>query len=261
MSSASIQLCIFLCFAAAGNDLDPLEAGIRQFNEGYRSWDLERMREAAAMLAPLCGTTSSSYDACYWLGAVRFHILLHRLGDTRNPPDKKEKRQLLEEAVAPLEQAVKLRRDDSEAHALLGTLKGMQIAAEPASALWRGQEVLEHRRLALENDPANPRAPYLIGSAYFHMPAILGRKDKGLEFFLSAKGLFEKEQATKPPLSKPSWGYASCLTFIGRIYEGMGKKDEARAGFLRALDVNPGDKLAKACLDKLNGAEPNNAKQ
>jgi hypothetical protein len=41
----------------------------------------------------------------------------------------------------------------------------------------------------------------------------------------------------------------------------MGKKDEARAGFLRALDVNPGDKLAKACLDKLNGAEPNNAKQ
>lgn len=262
MTNAAACLCAFLLAAApTGGGPDPLEAAVQRFNEGYRTWNLARMKESASMLAPLCGQRPDDYDAQYWLGAVRFHILLHRLGDTGNAPDRKEKQQLLDEAVAPLQHAVRLKQDDSEAHALLATLLGMQIAADPASALWRGREVLEHRRLALENGPDNPRAYYLLGSAYFHTPAILGRKDKGLEFFEKAKDLFEKERTLARSYREPSWGYGSCLTFIGRIFAGTGNTDEARACFQQALEVNPKDKLATECLAKLNGAGPDNAKR
>ncbi|MDX9972310.1 MAG: tetratricopeptide repeat protein [FCB group bacterium] len=262
IGSFGAYLYLFLLAAAAsGGGPDPLETAIRRFDEGYRTWDLARMRESASLLAPLCGTDSGDYETNYWLGAVRFHILLHRLGDTANPPDRTEKLRLVDEAVSPLEEAVRLKRDDSEARALLATLLGMRIASDPASALWRGRDVMEHRRLALENGPENPRAHYLAGSAYYHMPALLGRKDKGLEFFLKAKDLFEKERGTARPYREPSWGYASCLTFIGRIHAGMGKTDDARAEFQRALELNPKDKLANECLSKLNGAGPDNAKR
>jgi len=50
---------------------------------------------------------------------------------------------------------------------------------------------------------------------------------------------------------KPTWGYSSCLTFIGRTYQGMGRTKQAETYFRKALSANPQDKLAQKGLKAL----------
>lgn len=162
-----------------------------------------------------------------------------------------EGRRLIRDAAVPLKRAVKLNGRDSESHALLGTLAGIQIAGNPKSALWLGPKTTYHKRHALRNDPGNPRTYYLIGTSYFHAPGILGERKKGLEFFLKAETLFKEEsKETRQPM-QPTWGYSSCLTFIGRTYDGMGRNTEAETYFRKALSVNPKDRLAQKGLKTL----------
>ena len=238
--------------AASGADLqDLLETGTDQFNAGYLAWDRSEFAEAAEIFQKACTEHPDSYEAHYWLGAARFHIVLHRLGDKGDPANRAETRRLISEAAAPLKSAVKLNGHDSESHALLGTLIGLQIAGNPKSALWLGPKTTYHKRHALRNDPENPRAYYLIGTSYFNAPGILGGREKGLEFFLKAETLFKEEsEEARQPL-QPTWGYSSCLTFIGRTYEGMKLTTEAETYFRKALSVNPKDRLAQKGLKAL----------
>ena len=255
---ASIPLAALLIVAnaASGADLqDLLETGTDQFNAGYLAWDRSKFARAAEIFEQACAEQPDSYDAHYWLGAARFHIVLHSLGDKGQPAKLAETRRLIRDAVLPLKRAVKLNGRDSESHALLGTLAGIQIAGNPKSAFWLGPKVMYHRRHALRNDPENPRAYYLIGTSYFHAPGILGGREKGLEFFLKAETLFkEASKEARQPL-QPTWGYSSCLTFIGRTYEGMGLTTEAETYFRKALSVNPKDRLAQKGLEALGKEE------
>ena len=50
-----------------------------------RVWDLSRFKKAADIFQNACTTHPDSYEAHYWLGAARFHIILHRLGDETKP--------------------------------------------------------------------------------------------------------------------------------------------------------------------------------
>lgn len=242
-------LCVLLLFAAEDDPARQLRAGIDRFNAGCLAWDRAAFEEAAHLFEKTAKKHPDSYEAHYWLGAARFHVLLHRLGEKA---DRAELRGRIAEAMDPLERAVALNAEDSEAHALLGTLAGMQIAANPACALWVGRSVMDHRRLALKNDPDNPRAHYLVGTGYFHAPALLGGRDKGLGHFLKAEKLFEAEAKKGRAPLEPDWGYGSCLTFIGRCYQHIEKDDQAAAYYEKALEVNPQDQLAREGLDALS---------
>jgi tetratricopeptide (TPR) repeat protein len=233
-----------------------LETGIEQFNTGYRAWDRAQFAKAAETFQQVCTEQPDSYEAHYWLGAARFHIVVHRLSDEENPPNPAQSRRLISEAAAPLRCAVKLNGCDSESHALLSTLIGIQIAGNPKSALWLGHRTTYHRRHALRNDSENPRAYYLIGTSYFNAPGILGGREKGLEFFLKAEKLFKQESEEGTEALQPAWGYSSCLTFIGRTYREMGRSKQAEAYFRKALSVNPQDKMAQKGLEALGKEGP-----
>ena len=251
--AASLWAVILLAATATSgtNVRQLLETGIEQFNAGLGAWDRAQLAEAAESFQQACNKHPDSYEAHYWLGAARFHIVLHRLGDKGDPANRAETRRLIGEAAAPLKRAVKLNGRDSESHALLGTLIGLQIAGNPKSALWLGPKTTYHKRHALRNDPENPRAYYLIGTSYLNAPGILGGRETGLEFLLKAENLFMEESKKPPQPMRPTWGYSSCLTFIGRTYQEMGRTKQAETYFRKALSVNPQDKLAQKGLNAL----------
>lgn len=238
--------------AASGADLqDLLKTGTDQFNAGYLAWDRSKFARAAETFEQACTEQPDSYEAHYWLGAARFHIVLHRLGDEGQPAKLTETRRLIRDAVLPLKRAVKLNGRDSESHALLGTLAGIQIAGNPKSALWLGPKTTYHKRHALRNDPENPRAYYLIGTSYFNASETLGGREKGLEFLLKAENLFREESKKPTQPMQPTWGYSNCLTFVGRTYQHMGRDKQAETYFRKALSVNPQDKMAQKGLKAL----------
>lgn len=161
----------------------------------------------------------------------------------------------LAEAQESLERAVSEDPQDGEAHALLASVIGMRIAEHPLTSIWRGRAVMRHRKEALKLAPRSPRVHYLTGSSYYHAPAILGGRDRSLEYFLTAEPLFEEEALEPPDPLAPRWGRESCLSFIALVYEEQGNTQEALAYFRKALNVNPKDRLAREGLDRLSSTE------
>jgi tetratricopeptide (TPR) repeat protein len=228
-----------------------LVEGVQDFEAASAAWDLDRFAEAAALFKKACDRDADSYWAHYWLGTARFHILLHRSEDKEQPPTKVEKRQLIEAAHMPFKRAVALNDRDCEAHAMLSTLAGMEIAVKPLSAVWLGPEVMKHKARAFENGPGNPRVFYLMGMSYYHGPGILGGAGKALESLLQAEELFQQRSQEKSGPLEPRWGHDHCLTFIARVYRDEGNLERAEAYYRKALGVNEKNRMARKGLNAL----------
>lgn len=210
------------------------------FTNAYATWDHAGF--VTAMLAfEAAGTAApTSALAHYWLGTAAFHAALSRASSAEAGANDPAAR-----AMAALETALRLAPDDPECHALLSSLVGLQIAAAPLSAVWRGPRVSRHRQAALRLGSDNPRVHYLVGSGYYHAPGRLRDRQQALQCFLRAETLFEQEQRATRAACQPGWGYDSCLVFIADIYAAAGDGLQARAYYEKALRANPANRRAR----------------
>lgn len=239
--------------SAIGPPAEPaaeLAAAVAFFHEAYAAWDGAGFGVAADRFDAVAERQPTSAAAHYWRGAALFHRCLYRLGTTGGKADRALGRDL-EAAETALAGAVALEPGNGEAHALLATVIGLRIAANPMTAIWRGPAVMNHKNRALALAPRSPRVQYLLGSSYYHAPAILGGREQSLKYFLAAVPLFEEERRQPAAAAAPRWGYNSCLAFIGRWYEDAGDKVAAADYYRQALAVNPRDGLAKEGLGRL----------
>ena len=206
--------------------------------------------KAAKLFEQACQQAPESGTNFYWQGVAEFHRLLCLLGTTQTQANRTEAAQAISATIGALTQAVKLNEGDAESHALLGTVNGMSIAMSPVRALWLGPRVMSHQKKALRYGPANPRVQYLLGMSHYHAAAFGGGKKAALACLLKAEKLYatEAEQAGGP--LEPRWGRSSCLAFIGKTYDALGKPTEAERYFRRALELNPQDRLAREELEK-----------
>jgi len=245
-------IALLVAAAQAAADLqEDIEAGLRQFRVGYHAWDREALASAEDTFEAACARHPREYAVHYWLGTVRFHMLLHRSGDLDQPMEDPEFRHLTRDASKPLETATRLNAADSEAHAMLGTITGMRIGRNRKRALWLGPALMRHRSHALRHGARNPRTQYLVGAGYLHGPGYLGGPAKGLPFLLKAEELYEEESKAERESTAPAWGRDHCLVFIGEVFRGMGEPDRSEVYFRKALEVNPQSGLARRALASL----------
>jgi tetratricopeptide (TPR) repeat protein len=236
----------------AGESADQLTAaGIAGFRAAYQSWDGAGFERAAELFRRAGEKKPGSVVPFYWLGAARFHRMLH----ARNLPPSKTNTQTAEAAmdgaVDALETAVRLNAGHAESHALLGTLYGMKIHGGMLRAIRYGPSVQEHQKLALQLGPRNPRVRYLLGTGQFHLAKDAAARREALNTLLEAEKLFAAEAATPAKPFDPRWGRASCLTFIGRACESLGQHEQAADYFRRALAMHPADHHAKDGLARV----------
>lgn len=250
---------VLLCFAENVSSAERqglLLSGIAEFNTAYSAWDYEGFTAAAATFQKSIAREPQNGSAYYWYGAAEFHRLLNLMGQKQTGSTKSAVSQAMRRAIDSLETALRLNDKDAESHILLSTLYGMSIAESPVRAVWLGASVMDHRNKALKLAPDNPRAYYLTGMSYYYAPEILGGKANGLPFLLKAEKLFEAEGKKPHDPVDPLWGYGSCLTFIGKTSQALGKMGDAGKYYRKALAVNPKDQLAQAGLESLNTKSP-----
>jgi tetratricopeptide (TPR) repeat protein len=84
----------------------------------------------------------------------------------------------------------------------------------------------------------------------YYGPSILGGKSEGLKLLLAAEKLFEAESGKPTGPVEPRWGWSTCLVYVGKTYDALGKPTEAEEYFRKALKLNPQDKLAQSELEK-----------
>lgn len=157
-----------------------------------------------------------------------------------NLPDvpKSERSDLLADAVAQLQQVVTRNPNDAEAHALLGSVYGLQIAASP---MIRGMTLGPRASAALSRaadiDAQNPRVLLLQGVSAFNTPAMFGGgKDEAERLLRRSLDRFGVEPADKP---WPNWGRFDAHVWLGQAMVDKGDRTGARAEYDKARLLAP----------------------
>ena len=244
-----IGLLATLSASAASNDLSA--AGVAEFSAAYQAWDGARFAAAAELFRRATITAPTNVTNFYWLGAAQFHQMLQLQNAPAHRPNEAAARAALDAAVDALTLAVKLDDRQAESHALLGTLYGMKINGSLLRGARFGPRVARHQELALKHGASNARVQYLLGMCQFHTARKPAEWQTALQTLLKAEALFVVEAKTTAAPLDPRWGQSSCLTFIGRAYENLGRATEAAAYFRKALERHPQDSTAREGLKRV----------
>ncbi|MBN2310981.1 MAG: hypothetical protein JXR94_18545 [Candidatus Hydrogenedentes bacterium] len=247
----------FLLSAVLGGEAagaDDVRAAVEQFRAGYTVWDGTALSDAADALGAACRKSPDDPVCHYWLAVTCFHLLLYRMEKAEDAGDGEDYGGMTGRARAALERVLRLEPADSETHAMLGIVAGIEIRRAPVKALWLGPAVVRHRAKANRYGPRNPRTQYLIGVG--HLRGEDGREgaSTALPILLKAEALFARESEGKRDALAPAWGHDHCLAFIGQAYQRMGYREEAEAYCRKALAVNPACGLARRFLEQLDEA-------
>lgn len=228
-----------------------IASGIEEFSAAFRVWDGDQFGKSAETFRRASVMDPHSAAASYWRGTALFHQMLQ----LNNPPDGKPNAKAAEAAsegaIRAFESALALDPDHAESHALLGTLYGMKIKGGIVAAIRYGPRVQDHQKQALKCGATNPRVRYLLGTGQLHTAKDAAGHREALNTLLAAEKLFSHESKRAPRPLAPRWGYSSCLTFIGKTYEAMGKRDEALLYYRKALAMHPSDHAAANGIKRL----------
>jgi tetratricopeptide (TPR) repeat protein len=224
-------------------------AGVAEFTAAYQAWDGARFATATGIFQQASTNSSATATTFYWLGVGHFHRMLHLQNDPAGEAAAAAAER--DAAVAALTTAVKLNPRHAESQALLGTLYGMKINGSLLRAAWFGPRVAKSQSLALASGATNPRVQYLLGTCQFHTAKKPAAWQEALTTLLAAEKLFVAEAKVAATPLEPRWGHGSCLTFIGRAYEQLARRQEAAEYFRKALAIYPADHLAKAGLKRV----------
>ena len=226
-----------LCGTLYAQPFSGLEAAVERLNAARRVWNGPGMEAARSDFAGLARRAPGAYDPLYWQSVTEFYLTLcYGLKDSSGY-DPARAKALLDPAEKTMKAAIAARPDEAECHAMLSSVTGFRIMLNPLSAVWNGPKVLSLQHDALENDPDNPRALYIIGAGYFRAPKLFRNVGKARELLEKAEG--------------PQWGRAECFGLLGDLLRQEGELSAARERYLEALRVNPAYVPAQRALKEI----------
>jgi len=145
--------------------------------------------------------------------------------------------------VKGIEKLEEVEPKNSEHFALLALMQSLSFTYAPGSkAPFISTEIKKNAEKALELDPLNPRAYYVLGSNDFYTPEQYGGGNKA-EGYLK-KSIELKNQAIANPYL-PSWGKSLAYELIIRFYLKKNLPDEANKYYQQAKILFPNDYLIK----------------
>ena len=215
-------------------DLDPVAVAER-LRTGLHAADISGDREALGQMATLARRAATAFPGHALVNHYLGHALYRLAGPTMET-DMEAALAMLAEAQSSLERSIGI-EPIPESHALLSSVLGMQIVDE-AQAMTLGMRSGVEMGRARALGPRNPRVRLLEGIAAFHTPEMWGGgHEAALGHFQAAIELFADDEPEAP---LPAWGHAEAHAWLGQSYAALGRVDEARASYGRALEVAPG---------------------
>jgi len=127
-----------------------------------------------------------------------------------------------------------------ETYGLLASVYGMQIASAKVSML-AGMRLGPKSNATLDRavaaGPNNPRVWVMRGIGAFNTPSTFGGGLDKAESYLKKALDLAATDAPEPPL--PAWGRADAHIWLGRVYAKQKHREEARAEFEKARELQP----------------------
>ena len=137
-----------------------------------------------------------------------------------------------------LKEVVRLDPESAEAWALLNSVYGRQISLSPMKGMLLGRRSQRALDKAQELAPDNPRVVLTAAMSDFNTPGMWGGdKERAMEGFRRAAALFAVEEPADP--LHPVWGHREVYAWIGLAHLDRDERDEAKAAFEKALEIDP----------------------
>ncbi|MEM9799767.1 MAG: hypothetical protein AAGA20_05530 [Planctomycetota bacterium] len=212
----------------------PLREAIDGARAAIRDFDLDGLRVAAQQLAlvePASNADAAARD--YWRGAALFNAVLVPRDDDGDVASATSA------ATDALEETVARRESDPESHAMLATLIGRRIKANPFSAITLGSAFKKHRKASADARSTNPRVAYLEGVGRLKRAGDPDAVRDALDVLLDAERLFALEAQAERGFAAPDWGRGHNLMFIGEAHERLGEIGLAADAYERAIEASP----------------------
>jgi hypothetical protein len=154
-------------------------------------------------------------------------------------PDVPEREQgdLLDDGVSRMQGLVTKDGKNAEAHALLGSIYGLQIGRAPMKGMILGPRANGALDRAAKEAPANPRVVLVQGISAFNTPALFGGgTDKAERLLRRSIELFASESPSK---TWPNWGRFDAHAWLGQTLLSKGDRAGARAEYDKAQAIAP----------------------
>ena len=144
--------------------------------------------------------------------------------------------------------------------ALKGSLVGVQIQFGGGDVTSLGPQAIASLARARRLAPGNPRVLLLDGLNTLYRPkAFGGGADRALAILEQARDAFAKESVADS--TAPDWGRDDAHAWLGQAYAELGRTDDARAAYARALEINPDHGYVRhVLLPRLDAPKPDGAK-
>ncbi len=174
-------------------------------NEGLTLLDSAKtmadMQAAVSKFQRIAMVEPSRWEPLYYLAYAQTNMSFwERDGDTKD--------KILDQAETNLNKSIELNGDKSELLALQGFIYQGRIQVSPMRGMTYSQKAAEVLEKALEENPENPRAQFLLAQNIYFTPKMFGGGAKNaLPEFLKAKEKFDKENG-KTGIT-PKWGARS----------------------------------------------------
>jgi tetratricopeptide (TPR) repeat protein len=144
-----------------------------------------------------------------------------------------EARGYIDDCIEELKSLVDRQPDNAEARAMLGSCYGLSTMYHKLSIPTRGLEALRHIAIARDLAPDNPWVMLQDGLADFETPRLFGGDRKlGISKLEKASVMFAAAAASGS--RSATWAAAETCQQLGRMYEVIGRMDQARAALDKA---------------------------
>lgn len=175
---------------------------------------------------------SKSQIANYWIPYSKYYESIYYLKTRDNDQAKKS----IDEGIDFL---TKIDDKNAEMYALLAHLQSFSIQFEKGmGAMGVSKQVLENVQKALELEPNNPRAWYVMGCNDYYKPKQYGGKKKCEEYLLKAIHAPEHPQAN-PYL--PTWGISDAYALLIQYYVDNNDMEKAKETYEKGSSLFPDD--------------------
>lgn len=244
MSIIAISFAITALLAEPGAE-PPVEALTERLDEARYQYDEGSVRQVIIELKAYLNENPSSTEARFQLARAALSVAeLYRLRYEEDEDlgyfDKRQLGQQIDDAAGTGLDALEYLPTSSEKYRMMADLWGTMIRSDYRGKRY-GDRMEKAGEVALELDPDNPDAYVTNCKRALYAPEQRGGDvEKAIQFLNKALQLAPEHEAA--------------LILRGVAYEKLGKVEQARADWEKALEINPNCLPAKERLEELEEA-------
>lgn len=213
------------------------------YNAFVLSIDSSSPKPLDSIIKPLedYNTKAKQPLVCYWIGYAYYYRVIYCM----QVDDPKGYNESAKNGIAILES---IKRKSSDDYALLSRIQGLAMRYAGMKAVLLSRTMNKNADKALELDPNNIRANFVIANNDYFTPKMYGGGKKAEKYFLKAISLPEKNVNNK---YLPTWGKDESYEYLIRFYMDNDRIDDAKKYAKIAIEKYPNSYMIQQLYTKL----------